>query len=129
MSFPGVEISHPGVGISFPRIGMAHSHAGMSFPDLEAVRFRSEEPEVPVPNPSGPFFVSLFETRPAWGALPLAGASKERKMPSWLSERQAERLLWIQNYALKLNANLGTAGIVIGDVTLPTACATRTSGS
>jgi len=39
-------------------------------------------------------------------------------MPTWLPTREADRLVWLQNYALKLSAHLGTAGIVAGDVTL-----------
>lgn len=38
-------------------------------------------------------------------------------MPSWLPDREADRLIWIQNAALKLNVNVGTAGIVAADVT------------
>ncbi|MBX7133839.1 MAG: hypothetical protein K1X67_14290 [Fimbriimonadaceae bacterium] len=38
-------------------------------------------------------------------------------MPTWLPKREAERLLWLQNFALKLNVYVGTAGIVAGDVT------------
>jgi len=38
-------------------------------------------------------------------------------MPTWLPDREAERLIWIQNAALKLNVWVGTAGIVAADVT------------
>ncbi len=38
-------------------------------------------------------------------------------MPNWLPTTDAARLLWLQNYALKLNTYVGTAGIVAGDVT------------
>jgi len=38
-------------------------------------------------------------------------------MPSWLPLRESDRLLWLQNFALKLNTYVGTAGIVAGDVT------------
>ncbi len=38
-------------------------------------------------------------------------------MPKWLPVREADRLVWIQNAALKLNTYVGTAGIVAGDVT------------
>ena len=38
-------------------------------------------------------------------------------MPSWLPTREADRLVWIQNVALKLTVHLGTAGIVAADVT------------
>lgn len=36
---------------------------------------------------------------------------------SWLPRRDAERLLWLQNFALKLNNYVGTAGILASDVT------------
>ena len=39
-------------------------------------------------------------------------------MPTWLPTREADRLVWLQNYALKLNVYVGTAGIAAGDVTL-----------
>ena len=39
-------------------------------------------------------------------------------MPTWLPKREADRLVWIQNVALKLTVHLGTAGIVAADVTL-----------
>ena len=39
-------------------------------------------------------------------------------MPTWLPLREADRLVWLQNFALKLNVYVGTAGIVAGDVTL-----------
>ncbi len=39
-------------------------------------------------------------------------------MPTWLPTREADRLVWLQNYALKLGVHVGTAGIVAGDVTL-----------
>lgn len=38
-------------------------------------------------------------------------------MPTWLPSREADRLVWLQNFALKLNTYVGTAGIVAGDVT------------
>jgi len=38
-------------------------------------------------------------------------------MPTWLSLREAERLVWLQNFAIKLNVYVGTASIVAGDVT------------
>ena len=38
-------------------------------------------------------------------------------MPTWLPLREADRLVWIQNFALKLNVWVGTAGIVAADVT------------
>jgi hypothetical protein len=41
-------------------------------------------------------------------------------MPTWLPTREADRLVWLRNYALKLSVHLGTAGIVAGDVTLST---------
>lgn len=36
---------------------------------------------------------------------------------TWLPRREADRLVWLQNFALKLNVYVGTAGIVAGDVT------------
>lgn len=39
-------------------------------------------------------------------------------MPTWLPDREADRLVWLQNFALKLGVYVGTAGIVAGDVTL-----------
>jgi hypothetical protein len=39
-------------------------------------------------------------------------------MPTWLPRDEAGRLVWLQNYALKINANVGTAGIVAADGTL-----------
>lgn len=39
-------------------------------------------------------------------------------MPTWLSLREADRLVWLQNFALKLGVYVGTAGIVAADVTL-----------
>jgi len=41
-------------------------------------------------------------------------------MPSWLPRGQAQRLIWLQNFVLKLNVYVGTAGIVAGDVTTVT---------
>jgi len=38
-------------------------------------------------------------------------------MPSWIPRTEADRLIWLQNYALKLNVHVGTAGITAGDVT------------
>lgn len=38
-------------------------------------------------------------------------------MPSWIPDREADRLTWLQNFALKLNVYVGTAGIVAGGVT------------
>lgn len=38
-------------------------------------------------------------------------------MPTWLPLREADRLTWLQNFALKLNVYVGTAGIVAADVT------------
>jgi hypothetical protein len=37
--------------------------------------------------------------------------------PSWLPRREADRLVWLQNFVLKLATYVGTAGIVAGDVT------------
>src|SRR3972149_9312313 len=36
---------------------------------------------------------------------------------TWFPSRETHRLLWLQNFALKLNTYVGTAGIVAGDVT------------
>lgn len=41
-------------------------------------------------------------------------------MPTWLPDREADRLIWIQNAVLKLGVWTGTAGIVAADVTLAT---------
>jgi hypothetical protein len=41
-------------------------------------------------------------------------------MPTWLPDREPERLIWIQNAVLKLGVWTGTAGIVAADVTLAT---------
>lgn len=38
-------------------------------------------------------------------------------MPRWLPSTEAARLVWLQNFALKLAVYVGTAGIVAGDVT------------
>ena len=38
-------------------------------------------------------------------------------MPTWMPRTEAERLVWLQNAALKLNIYVGTAGIVAADVT------------
>lgn len=38
-------------------------------------------------------------------------------MPTWLPVRESDKLTWLQNFALKLNVYVGTAGIVAGDVT------------
>lgn len=38
-------------------------------------------------------------------------------MPGWLPDREADRLVWLQNFALKLNTYVGTAGIIAADVT------------
>jgi hypothetical protein len=37
-------------------------------------------------------------------------------MPAWLPEREADRLVWLQNFALKLNLYVGTVGVTAGDV-------------
>lgn len=37
-------------------------------------------------------------------------------MPSWLPRREADRLVWLQNFALKLAGYVGTAGITAADV-------------
>lgn len=39
-------------------------------------------------------------------------------MPTWIPRTEADRLVWLQNAALKLNVYVGTAGIVAADVTL-----------
>lgn len=39
------------------------------------------------------------------------------QMPSWLPSTQAQRLIWLQNFALKFALYVGTAGITAGDVT------------
>lgn len=39
-------------------------------------------------------------------------------MPSWLPKAQALRLVWLENYKLKLAIYVGTAGITVADVTL-----------
>ncbi len=38
-------------------------------------------------------------------------------MPTWLPMTQAQRLIWLQNFALKFALYVGTAGITAGDVT------------
>ncbi|MFN8218639.1 MAG: hypothetical protein U0S12_00700 [Fimbriimonadales bacterium] len=38
-------------------------------------------------------------------------------MATWLPLRESDRLTWLQNFALKLNTYVGTAGIVAADVT------------
>lgn len=43
--------------------------------------------------------------------------AEENPMPTWIPLREADRLTWLQNFALKLNVYVGTAGIVAGDVT------------
>lgn len=39
---------------------------------------------------------------------------------SWLPSREADRLIWLINFCLKLNVYVGTAGIVAADVTAVT---------
>lgn len=41
-------------------------------------------------------------------------------MPSWLPLAQADRLIWLQNFVLKLAVYVGTAGITAADVTFAT---------
>lgn len=41
-------------------------------------------------------------------------------MPTWLPDREADRLIWIQNAVLKLGVWTGTAGITAADVTFAT---------
>jgi hypothetical protein len=44
----------------------------------------------------------------------------ENTMPSWLPLAQADRLIWLQNFVLKLGVYVGTAGITAADVTFAT---------
>jgi hypothetical protein len=39
-------------------------------------------------------------------------------MPTWLPDREADRLVWLQNYALKIATCVGTAGVTADDVEL-----------
>ena len=48
---------------------------------------------------------------------------KDSEMPSWLPRRDADRLIWLNNLALKLPDWVGTAGVVAGDVTFVNNCA------
>lgn len=41
-------------------------------------------------------------------------------MPTWLPPREADRLIWLQNFVLKLAVYVGTAGITAADVTFAT---------
>lgn len=45
-------------------------------------------------------------------------------MPLWLPTREGERLIWLENFALKLVDYIGTAGIVLADSTFANNCAT-----
>lgn len=37
-------------------------------------------------------------------------------MPTWIPRLESDRLVWLQNFALKLNVYVGTAGIIAADV-------------
>lgn len=66
-------------------------------------------PGVGIAEPSG-------ESLPPAGKTPLT-EGREAMPTSWIPRRESDRLVWLQNFALKLKVYVGTAGIVAADTT------------